>query len=258
MKILVLNGGSSSFKISLFELTGAAIPVAAPTPLWNARAEFKHHQGIAEMRIQTAGGAPFTRNIRVESPLAALDSLTEMLWSGAAKVLNGPAEIDAAGHRIVHGGRAFHESTRVTAAVKAPIERLANFAPEHNRLEVDTIEAMERILGPNTPQAAVFDTGFHATLPAPAYVYPGPYTWVAEGIRRYGFHGISHRYVAHRAAQILNQDLQSLRLITCHLGSGCSLAAIREGKSVDTSMGFTPLEGLMMGTRSGSIDPGVL
>jgi acetate kinase len=117
---------------------------------------------------------------------------------------------------------------------------------------------MERILGPDAVQVAVFDTAFHASLPPPAYVYPGPYEWLGEGIRRYGFHGISHQYTSRRAAAILGKDLASLRMITCHLGNGCSLAAIRDGISIDTTMGFTPLEGLMMGTRSGTIDPGII
>src|SRR5205085_4876500 len=124
-------------------------------------------------------------------------------------------------------------------------------------INLEGIEAVERIL-PHVPQVAVFDTAFHSQLPMAALVYPGPYEWFEEGIRRYGFHGISHQYCARRAAQILGRDLASLRLITCHLGNGCSLAAIREGRSVDTTMGFTPLEGLMMGTRSGSVDPGIL
>ena len=135
---------------------------------------------------------------------------------------------------------------------------MASFAPEHNRLELEAIECMERILGPDAVQVAVFDTAFHASLPPPAYVYPGPYEWVGQGIRRYGFHGISHQYTSRRAAAILGKQLASLRMITCHLGNGCSLAAIRDGVSIDTTMGFTPLEGLMMGTRSGTIDPGII
>jgi acetate kinase len=159
---------------------------------------------------------------------------------------------------VVHGGRAFRESTRITPEVRAGIAQMASFAPEHNRLELEAIECMERILGPDAVQVAVFDTAFHATLPKPAYVYPGPYEWLAQGIRRYGFHGISHQYTSRRAAAILGKDLASLRMITCHLGNGCSLAAIRDGASIDTTMGFTPLEGLMMGTRSGTIDPGII
>jgi acetate kinase len=131
------------------------------------------------------------------------------------------------------------------------------FAPLHNRAELEGIDIIEKRLG-KVPQAAVFDTGFHRRLPEPAAAYPGPYEWLAQGIRRYGFHGINHQYCAERTVQLMGKDLQLLKLVTCHLGNGCSLAAIRDGRSVDTTMGFTPLEGLMMGTRSGSVDPGIL
>ncbi len=167
-------------------------------------------------------------------------------------------QIKVAGHRVVHGGRAFRDSTRITPEVLAGIAKMTSFAPEHNRLELEAIECMERILGRDAVQVAVFDTAFHASLPPPAYVYAGPYEWVAQGIRRYGFHGISHQYTSRRAAAVLGRDLAGLRMITCHLGNGCSLAAIRGGVSIDTTMGFTPLEGLMMGTRSGTIDPGIV
>jgi acetate kinase len=248
MKILVLNGGSSSFKSSLFDVTGSE-GSAAPNPIWEARVDWEHHEGTAEIQIKAAG-ATTTRSIPVKSPLDSLDPLMEML--------PGRGEIHVAGHRVVHGGRAFRESTRITPEVRAGIAQMASFAPEHNRLELEAIECMERILGPDAVQVAVFDTAFHASLPKPAYVYPGPYEWLDQGIRRYGFHGISHQYTSRRAAAILGKDLASLRMITCHLGNGCSLAAIRDGASIDTTMGFTPLEGLMMGTRSGTIDPGII
>jgi acetate kinase len=248
MKILVLNGGSSSFKSSLFDVTGEE-GSAAPHPLWEARVDWEHHPGTAEMQIK-AGGEVTNRSVPVKSPLDSLDPLMEMV--------PGRAEIRLAGHRVVHGGRAFRESARITPEVRAGIAEMASFAPEHNRLELEAIECMERILGPDAVQVAVFDTAFHASLPPPAYVYPGPYEWVGQGIRRYGFHGISHQYTSRRAAAILGKDLKSLRTITCHLGNGCSLAAIRDGVSIDTTMGFTPLEGLMMGTRSGTIDPGII
>jgi len=134
---------------------------------------------------------------------------------------------------------------------------MSAFAPLHNRAELEGIEFIEKRFG-SVLQVAVFDTGFHSRLPQPAAVYPGPYEWLAQGIRRYGFHGINHQYCAERTAQLLGKDLEFLKLVTCHLGNGCSLAAIRGGRSVDTTMGFTPLEGLMMGTRSGSLDPGIL
>src|SRR5438105_6142078 len=131
------------------------------------------------------------------------------------------------------------------------------FAPLHNRSKLQAIEIIEKRIGP-VFQVAAFDTGFHSRLPEPAAIYPGPYEWLEQGIRRYGFHGISHQYCAERTAQLLGKDLPTLKLVTCHLGNGCSLAAIRGGRSMDTTMGFTPLEGLMMGTRSGTVDPGML
>lgn len=142
--------------------------------------------------------------------------------------------------------------------MKAAIADLAALAPAHNPANLEGIEALEQILGTEVPQIAVFDTAFHTQMPLFAAIYPGPYEWFEQGIRRYGFHGISHQYCAQRAAQILGRELKELRLITCHLGNGCSLAAIRDGHSVDTTMGFTPLDGLMMGSRSGSVDPGIL
>ena len=162
------------------------------------------------------------------------------------------------GHRIVHGGAKYQQSMWINAEVKAEIDRLSIFAPIHNPANLAGINAIEQILDKKIPQIAVFDTAFHAQLPPAAYTYPIPYELTDRGIRRYGFHGISHQYCAQRAAHILGRDLSSLKLITCHLGNGCSLAAFQGGHSVDTTMGFTPLEGLMMGTRSGSIDPGIL
>ncbi len=248
MKIIVLNGGSSSFKSSLFDVTGNE-GSAAPQPLWEARVDWEHHPGTAEIQIKS-GSESSVHSVPVKAPLDSLDPLMQMLPHRD--------EIRIAGHRVVHGGRAFRESRRITPDVLQGIAQMASFAPEHNRLELEAIECMERILGPDAVQVAVFDTAFHATLPQAAYVYPGPYEWVAQGIRRYGFHGISHQYTSRRAAAILGKDLASLRMITCHLGNGCSLAAIRNGACIDTTMGFTPLEGLMMGTRSGTVDPGIL
>src|SRR5262249_38224125 len=144
-----------------------------------------------------------------------------------------------------------------TPEVRSAIESVSELAPLHIRAELEGMEVIESILGP-VPQVAVFDTGFHRQMPAAASIYPGPYEWFESGIRRYGFHGINHQYCAGRAAQLLNKDLKSLKLVTCHLGNGCSVAATRGGRSVDTTMGFTPLDGLMMGTRSGAVDPGIL
>jgi acetate kinase len=223
MKVLVLNGGSSSLKCWYHDLAGDHDTTKAPKPLWQLHVDLK-----PGTRIEEALG-PALRSI--------------------------PGAVDVVGHRIVHGGK-FRESTVLTSEVRAAIARQAEMAPTHNRLELAAIDTVDRVLGANVPQVVVFDTAFHATLPPAAYVYAGPHTWLDQGIRRYGFHGISHQYAAARAAELLQS--KSPRLITCHLGNGASLAAVREGKSIDTTMGFTPLEGLMMGSRSGSVDPAIL
>ncbi len=248
MRILVLNGGSSSLKAVLYSVEGAVAPSDPPAPLWDARVDWGHHPGTADIRIRTASGAEANQTLQVTAPDAVLRPVLESL----------PGGVDVVGHRVVHGGKAFQESTRITPEVKSVIARFVEYAPEHNRLELEAIEACENILGAAVPQIAVFDTAFHTTLSPAAYTYPGPRAWLDEGIRRYGFHGISHQYTSGRAAEILGRPLESLRMVTCHLGNGASLAAIAGGKSVDTTMGFTPLAGLMMGTRSGSIDPGII
>jgi acetate kinase len=166
--------------------------------------------------------------------------------------------IVAVGHRVVHGGEKSASSVIITPDVRAAINKLAELAPLHNPANLEGIDAATDALT-NVPQVAVFDTAFHATIPEAARVYPLPYSWYTEwGLRRYGFHGLSHAYCSRRAAEMLKRRPAGLRLIICHLGNGCSVAAVRDGKCVDTSMGFTPLEGLMMGTRSGSVDPGLL
>lgn len=216
-----------------------------PTPLQGA------------IHVRTAKGADLRQHTNATSRKQAISQLIETLWSGETRVISGPAEIDAVGHRVVHGGSKYKQPVRITSEVKDTIAQLAVFAPLHNRAELGGMELIEERLG-SVPQVAVFDSAFHSQMPEASYVYPGPYDWLEQGIRRYGFHGINHQYCAERAAQLLKRDLASLRLVTCHLGNGCSLAAIRNGHSVDTTMGFTPLEGLMMGTRSGSVDPGIL
>lgn len=256
MKILVFNSGSSSQKSCLYEVN-PPLPVDPPTPLWEARMEWGMANGQAELRIHNSRGESRSEKLGIDSHAAGLERMLQSLWEGPTQVISGPGEIAVVGHRVVHGGQDFREPTRVTPEVVDAIVRLSEFAPLHNRAEVEGIRLIERILG-NVPQVAVFDTAFHRQMPEAALVYPGPYQWLEEGIRRYGFHGINHRYCAERAAQMLGRKLDTLRLITCHLGNGCSLAAVRDGRSVDTTMGFTPLEGLMMGSRSGSVDPGIL
>jgi acetate kinase len=257
MKILVLNAGSSSQKCALFELGQDTSPDPVP-PLWEGKLEWDGnqeslviHSSRGKIRKQTE--VPADKQKRQRST----ETMLETLWSGSGAILSAPAEISAVGHRIVHGGSQLSEPVVIDAQVKQGIADLTELAPLHNQAGLQGIELMEKLL-PNTPQIAVFDTGFHRTLPLRAAVYPGPYEWYERGIRRYGFHGINHQYCSRRAARLMGRDISSLKIITCHLGNGCSLAAIDGGQSVDTTMGFTPLEGLMMGTRSGSVDPGIL
>ncbi len=254
MKILVLNSGSSSQKSCLYDIA-KTLPPHPPAPTWEGKIEWNGNH--ADIQVQNSEGARLKDRVEAGSRSDAIEHLLDTLWSGKLRVLSTSSEIDAVGHRVVHGGESLQEATAITPEVKSAIARMSIFAPLHNRAELEGIKIIEERIG-TVLQVAVFDTGFHSRLPEPSAVYPGPYEWLAQGIRRYGFHGINHQYCAERTAQLLGRDLQSLKLVTCHLGNGCSLAAIREGRSIDTTMGFTPLEGLMMGTRSGSVDPGIM
>ena len=253
MKVLVLNSGSSSQKSCLYEI-GDSPPDKPPACLWQAKVEWQGE--FADAEVSGPGFAQKER-IKVSSRSQAIEHLLKTLWNGETKVLASPSEIDVVGHRVVHGGPNFEDPVIVNAEVKSAIAAVSAFAPLHNRAELEGMEIIEKLL-PKVAQVAVFDTGFHKKMPPSAAIYPGPYEWFIAGIRRYGFHGINHKYCARRAAQLLGRDPKPLRLVSCHLGNGCSLAAIQNGRSVDTTMGFTPLEGLMMGTRSGSVDPGIL
>jgi acetate kinase len=254
MKVLVLNSGSSSQKSCVYEI-GDALPADPPACLWEGKVEWVDDQ--AGYAIKTSRGDTVKDAAAVTSRGEAIQRLLEGLWNGPTPAISSPSAIDVVGHRVVHGGPHYFEPAMVTPEVKSEIQKVSAFAPLHNRAELEGMEIVAKLLGP-VPQVAVFDTGFHHQMPLAATTYPGPYEWFEQGIRRYGFHGINHQYCAQRAAQVLGENLNSLKLVTCHLGNGCSLAAIREGRSVDTTMGFTPLEGLMMGTRSGSVDPGIL
>jgi acetate kinase len=254
VKVLVLNSGSSSQKSSLFDF-GASLPDSPPAPLWEGKLEWQGE--CASLEIKKSGGIIRKEEMTVTAREKATAHLLDALTSGKASVLSNKSEIAVVGHRIVNGGREYAQPTIITPEVKAAIQRMAVFAPLHNRVELEGIRLIEEKFG-SIPQVAVFDTAFHSSLPPAAFVYPGPYEWVAQGIRRFGFHGINHQYCAERTAQVLGKSLSKLKIVTCHLGNGCSVAAIQHGKSIDTSMGFTPLDGLMMGTRSGSVDPGIL
>jgi acetate kinase len=258
MNVLVLNSGSSSQKSCLYEI-GDALPDDPPLPVWEGKIEWAtdHDNDKAQYSIKSSRGVSRKEVTSGGSRREDIERLLQNLWSAQTQAISGPSKIDVVGHRVVHGGPQHFEPSFVTAEVKSAIEGVSAFAPLHNRAELEGMEVAAKLLGP-VPQVAVFDTGFHRTMPLSAATYPGPYEWFEQGIRRYGFHGINHQYCAQRAARLLGKNLNSLKLVTCHLGNGCSLAAIREGQSVDTTMGFTPLEGLMMGTRSGSVDPGIL
>jgi acetate kinase len=254
MKILVLNSGSSSQKSSLYEITNG-IPDNPPVALWEGKIEWQ--EATANVAVKRSGKAAQNAQIRISSRHQAIENLLDSLWNGDIRTISSPSEIDVVGHRVVHGGPNYAEPILLSPEVKSGIAGASVFAPLHNRAELEGMEIIEKLFGP-VPQVAVFDTGFHQKMPLSAVVYPGPYKWFESGIRRYGFHGINHKYCAVRTASLLKRDLNSLKIVTCHLGNGCSLAAIHEGRSIDTTMGFTPLEGLMMGTRSGSVDPGIL
>ena len=256
MKILVFNAGSSSQKNCLYEIKGNTLPDHPLQPLWEAKVDWTHHQGFAEIEVKTEQGV-VKEELKTQSRPDIIAHMLDTLCRGSTQVIDQLADIDIVGHRVVHGGQDYRQSTVITPEVKEAIARLATFAPAHNPAALEGIKGVEQVLK-TVPQVAVFDTAFHSQLPLPATVYPGPYEWFEKGIRRYGFHGISHQYCAQRTAQILERDLESMRLIVCHLGNGCSLAAIRDGHSIATTMGFTPLDGLMMGSRSGAVDPGIL
>ena len=252
MKILVLNSGSSSLKFKLFELPNL---VVSATGLIEQIGET---QSTAQLTFVDASGTE--NNTRRSDPVAnhrqAIGIMHEMLRESGT--LTDLGELAGIGHRVVHGGEDFHQPTRINETVVAAIERLIPLAPLHNPANLTGIRvAMEH--GSHIPQVAVFDTAFHQSIPEHAYLYALPYRlYEQQNIRRYGFHGTSHSYVARQAADYLGRPIESLNMITLHLGNGASAAAIRDGQCIDTSMGFTPLEGLVMGTRSGDLDPAIL
>jgi len=254
MKVLVLNSGSSSQKACLYEI-GTTLPDNPPACLWEGKVEFG--EGTAAISVKNARGFPQKEQTEVESREQVVRRLLNTLTEGNTRVLDSFSEIDIVGHRLVHGGPNFDQPVIVTPAVRSAIASVTALAPLHIPAELEGMDIVETILG-SVPQVAVFDTGFHRQLPSSAAIYPGPYEWIESGIRRYGFHGINHQYCASRAAQLLKKDPRSLKLVVCHLGNGCSITAIDGGRSIDTTMGFTPLDGLMMGTRSGAVDPGIL
>ena len=251
MKILVLNSGSSSQKACLYEI-GETLPDHPPACLWEGKIEWGGD--TATIAVKNSNGIVQEEQLTVSSREQAIRHLLRTLLTG--KVIASASDIDAVGHRVVHGGPHFEDPVVITPEVYSAIASAAEFAPLHIRAELEGVKIVQNLRA-TVPQVAVFDTGFHRQMPLSAAVYPGPYEWFESGIRRYGFHGINHQYCAGRAAQLLGNP-KSLKVVSCHLGNGCSVTAVQDGRSLDTTMGFTPLEGLMMGTRSGSVDPGIL
>ncbi|PNR97088.1 acetate kinase [Petrotoga sp. 9PWA.NaAc.5.4] len=249
MKILVINSGSSSIKYQLLDMEKETVLAKG----------LVERIGIEGSRIiHRVNDEKYTLEIAIKDHDQGLSEVLKLLTSEKFNVISSLKEIDVVGHRVVHGGERFSSSVIINKEVLDSIEMISFLAPLHNPANVSGIKAAIELL-PNVPQVAVFDTAFHQTMPKTSYLYAIPYEYYERfKIRRYGFHGTSHKYVSTRTAQILEKDIESLKIITAHIGNGASIAAVKYGKSVDTSMGFTPLEGLVMGTRSGDLDPAIV
>lgn len=250
MNVLVVNCGSSSLKYQLLDMTNESVLAKGQFEKIGAKdAIFTHKRPNAD-KVE-----------RIESILnhkEALTILLNILVDEQYGVIKSMDEIDAVGHRVVHGAEKFADSVLITPAVMEALNECAKIAPLHNPPNIQGIEACQAIM-PKVPQVAVFDTAFHQTMPKEAFLYALPYEAYSElGVRRYGFHGTSHKYVAQRCAELMGKHMSDLRIISCHLGNGSSVTAIKGGRSIDTSMGFTPLSGLVMGTRCGDIDPAIV
>ncbi|MDE6702378.1 MAG: acetate kinase, partial [Muribaculaceae bacterium] len=250
MKILVLNSGSSSVKYKLIDTT-------TETTLAEGGVE---KIGLPDgfLKYKKADGSKAIIELGNTDHKGAIEAILRLLTDPVEGCIKSYDEIDAVGHRVVHGGEKFSGSVLIDDAVKEKIKECYDIAPLHNPANMIGIEAIDALM-PGKPQVGVFDTAFHQTMPAKSYMYALPYRFYKEdGVRRYGFHGTSHRYVSQRVCEILGVDIKEQKIITCHVGNGGSITAVKYGKSVDTSMGLTPTEGLMMGTRSGDVDPGAL
>ena len=251
MKILVINCGSSSLKYQLMDMSdesvlckGAIERIGLPI------------SGGEENVIIKVNGEKYTYDKELPTHVDAFNEVKYIISEGEHKVVDSFDEIDAIGHRVVQGGSIFHKSVLVDEQAAAGVKKLGPLAPLHNPANLQGYEACLAVVGPDVPQVFVFDTTFHSTMPPKAYMYALPYEYYEKyAVRRYGFHGTSHKFVSQRVADRMGKDIKDLKLITCHLGNGSSIAAIEYGKVVDTSMGFTPLDGFMMGTRSGGVDP---
>ncbi len=252
MKVLVVNAGSSSMKYQLFDMSNEQM-------IAKGNCERIGGDGLGKIGHKTADGREYTAELPMPTHSEAFDALVFALLKSDAKVLDDLSEIKAVGHRIVQGGSIFKESCLVNDKVIKDIESLIPLAPLHNAAHVLGIKACIKALGDKVPQVVVFDTSFHSTMPPKAYIFGVPYEYYEKyAVRRYGFHGTSHRYVSDRVAELEGKDKKDMKIVTCHLGNGSSITAVKNGKVIDTSMGLTPLDGIIMGTRSGTLDPSVV
>ncbi|MEE0742542.1 MAG: acetate/propionate family kinase [Emergencia sp.] len=250
MKVLVINCGSSSLKYQVLDMTTEALLAKGLVERIGMDGSVISHEKIGMDKIKNV--------VPMKDHKDAIKQVLEAVQSKEYGVVESMDEIGAVGHRVVHAGEKFSESVLIDDAVIAALEECVELAPLHNTPNLYGIAACQELM-PNTPMVAVFDTAFHQTMPPESYIYALPYEYYEKyGIRKYGFHGTSHKYVAQKAASMLNVNINDLKLITCHLGNGASVSAIKHGRCVDTSMGFTPLEGLVMGTRCGDIDPAIV
>ncbi|MFI5166623.1 MAG: acetate kinase [Thermoanaerobaculales bacterium] len=257
MKVLVLNCGSSSVKFQVIETSLEMIEANSDRMLARGGVE-KIGLSDSRLSIEVPGRKTYQEFAEILEHRAAVEHVLRVLVHPEHGILSNVQEIEAAGHRMVHGGEKFASSVLVNAEVEAMLEECVVLAPLHNPHNLRGLAAARSLL-PDVPQVAVFDTAFHQSMPPKAFIYGLPYElYRRHAIRRYGFHGTSHRFVSIRTALLLGRPLEELRIVTCHLGNGCSMAAVSGGRSVDTSMGFTPLEGLLMGTRSGDLDAAIL
>ena len=246
MKILVLNSGSSSLKYQLIDMKNEKVLAKGNYERIGMRDSFVTHKVDEGKHVI---------NYYAKNHSKAIEFVLNLLTKNTIKSLD---EITAVGHRTVHGGEIFNRSVLITDEVIDAIEKCVPLAPLHNPAGLTGILACKKLM-PNTPMVAVFDTAFHQTIPKERYIYPIPYEYYEKyGIRKYGFHGTSHKYVSHRVAELMNASVKNLKTVVCHLGQGASICAVKNGISVDTSMGFTPLAGIAMGTRSGDLDPSIL
>ncbi|NLX78012.1 MAG: acetate kinase [Clostridiaceae bacterium] len=249
MKILVINSGSSSLKYQLFDMEKEQVLAKGLCDRIGIQNSFLKYRN---------NGKEFIKEVELKDHNDAIREVINALTDSEHGVIKSMDEITSVGHRVVHGGEKFYKSAIIDDEVLSTIEECIELAPLHNGPNMIGIKACKKLM-PNVPMVAVFDTAFHQTMPKKAFLYALPYSMYEEqGVRRYGFHGTSHKYVAERAAVMLNRPLEELRIVTCHLGNGSSICAVKYGKSVDTSMGYTPLAGVPMGTRSGSIDPAII